>query len=368
MTQVRVLSILNGSTLRPPERNRQARGVNAALLLTGLAGLVILVAGFSMTAGASDASAGAVIMHWFGLGAQAVNDRDLLIIEAIRLPRIVLGLLVGAALAVSGVLMQGIFRNPLADPGLAGVSAAASLGAATVIVLGSSLALPVTSLLGLLSLPVAAFFSSLAVTVLLYALATRNGRTSVPVMLLAGVAIAALAFAVTGFLVQMADDRQLRDLSFWQLGSLGGVDWPKIAVLAAIMALAFSTLPVLGPALNALALGEAAAHHMGVPVERVKRLAIVVVSAVTGASVALSGGIGFVGIVVPHILRLAIGPDHRLLLPASALLGGALLVLADTFARTIVAPAELPIGIVTALAGSPFFLWLLIHKRSVLDG
>ena len=329
---------------------------------------VVIASAVSLTAGASNASALAVTAHWLGLApADAISPRDLLIVAQIRLPRVVMGLLVGAALAVSGAIMQGIFRNPLADPGLAGVSAGAGLGAALMIVLGGSLALPIAGLFSYAALPAAAFLGGLATTIILYGLSTRFGRTSIATMLLAGIALGALSGAATGVLVYIADDKQLRDLTFWGMGSLGGATWPKITTLAVVLAASFSALPFMARGLNALALGEAAAWHMGVSVERLKRLAIVIVAAMTGASVAVSGGIGFVGIVVPHVLRLAIGPDHRFLLPASALLGGALLVLADSVARTVVTPAELPIGIVTAVAGAPFFLWLLLRRRSILD-
>lgn len=354
--------------------DRDANGGNAvridiqrvviALLVLAMA----VAAALSLTAGASQASASAVLAHWLGLSPEdALSARDLLIVEAIRLPRVVMGLLVGATLAVSGVVMQGIFRNPLADPGLAGVSAGAGLGAAAMIVLGGGLSLPAIAAFSYVALPFAAFAGGLLTTIILYLLSTRFGRTSIATMLLAGIALGALSGSATGLLVYLADDRQLRDLTFWGLGSLGGATWPKIATLAIVAGASFSILPFMARGLNALALGEAAAWHMGISVERLKRTAIVIVAAMTGAAVAVSGGIGFVGIVVPHVLRLAIGPDHRFLLPASALLGATLLVLADAVARTIVAPAELPIGIVTALAGAPFFLWLLLRRRSILD-
>jgi iron complex transport system permease protein len=183
-------------------------------------------------------------------------------------------------------------------------------------------------------------------------------------MLLAGIALGALAGALTGVLIYMANDQQLRDLTFWGMGSLAGATWIKIAAAGPIILLSFAALPFMARGLNAITLGEAAAFHMGVPVQRLKNIAIVTVAAATGASVAVSGGIGFVGIVVPHILRMVIGPDHRFLLPASALLGGSLLIFADVLARTIVAPAELPIGIITAAVGGPFFLWILLRQRS----
>lgn len=343
-----------------------SRAIRARGSLMLLAVLLVVSALVSLTAGASDASTTAVLGHYFGLN-NAIAARDLLIIEQIRLPRVFLGMLVGAALAVSGAIMQGMFRNPLADPGLAGVSAGAGLGAAIVIVLGGSIALPFLTSAGFLALPAVAFLGSLATTASLYVVSTRNGRTSVATMLLAGIAFGALAMAATGCLVYIADDHQIRDLTFWQLGSLAGATWLKVATLATILVVSSVVLPFMARGLNALSMGEAVAGHMGVSVEVLKKSGIVVVSVLTGGAVSMSGGIGFVGIVVPHVLRLAIGPDHRYLLPASALLGGALMVLADALARTIVAPAELPIGIITALFGSPFFLWLLLKRRTILD-
>ncbi|MCZ8547672.1 iron ABC transporter permease [Mesorhizobium qingshengii] len=349
------------------EGDRSARARIVILLLC--LGLVI-AALLSLTSGASDASALNVIRDGlFGAmpGDAALSARDSLIVYDIRLPRVILGMLVGAALAVSGAVMQGLFRNPLADPGLVGVSAGSSLGAVAVIVLGGTMLAPLTAPLGTLALPLAAFCGGLATTLVLYQVATRQGRTSVATMLLAGIALAALAMALTGILIFMADDRQLRDLTFWQLGSLGGATWAKIASVGPVIMLALVAMPFLARGLNALALGEATAGHLGIPVQRLKYTAIIGVSAAVGASVAVSGGIGFVGIVVPHLLRLAIGPDNRYLLPASALLGASLLLVADAVARTIVAPAELPIGIVTAISGAPFFLWILLRKRGVVD-
>ncbi|MCW0000797.1 iron ABC transporter permease [Pararhizobium sp. YC-54] len=333
--------------------------------------LVLLVAAAAMFAasimtGAADASLGNVLRWLLGMeGAeQALSVRDRIIILDIRLPRAVLGMLVGASLAVSGAVMQGLFRNPLADPGLVGVSSGASLGAVLLIVLGSSFFGPLFAIFGFYALPVAAFCGGLITTLLLYKIATRSGQTSVATMLLAGIALGALAGAVTGVLIFMADDKQLRDLTFWGLGSLAGANWMKILSAGPIILVSLAVVPFLARGLNALTLGEAAAFHMGIPVQRLKNIAIVSVAASTGASVAVSGGIGFVGIVVPHVLRMLIGPDHRYLLPASALLGGTLLIFADMIARTIVPPAELPIGIITAFAGAPFFLWILLRGRA----
>ena len=350
-----------------PDGDRSVRARFSILVLAGLLAATVL---FSLASGASDASAVAVARDWlfpsFSAG-DALSIRDRVIVYDIRLPRVVMGVLIGAALAVSGAVLQGLFRNPLADPGLVGVSAGSSLGAVAVIVLGATVLGPLTALFGNFALPLAAFVGGLATTLALYRISTRQGRTSVATMLLAGIALAALAMAFTGMLIFMADDRQLRDLTFWSLGSLAGATWQKIGVIAPIIVVALAATPFLARGLNALALGEATASHLGIPVQRLKYVAIVAVSAAVGASVAVSGGIGFVGIVVPHLLRLLIGPDNRYLLPSSALLGASMLLLADAVSRTIVAPAELPIGIVTAAAGAPFFLWILLRKRGILD-
>jgi heme transport system permease protein len=296
---------------------------------------------------------------------EGVSVRDWIVVKDIRLPRVVLGALVGAALAVSGAVMQGLFRNPLADPGIVGVSAGAGLGAALFIVLGNAALAPVMAVLGIYAIPIAAFIGGLITTLLLYRIGTRGGITSVATLLLAGIALGALTGAMTGLLVYVADDQELRDLQFWGLGSLAGSNWDKVTSAAPIILVMLLSVPFLSRGLNGLTLGEAAASHIGIRVQRLKNIAIILVAAATGASVAVSGGIGFVGIVVPHLLRLTIGPDHRYLLPACALLGACLLIGADTFARTIVAPAELPIGIITAFVGAPFFLWILLRKRGL---
>ena len=303
-------------------------------------------------------------------GGDPALARDALVVLNIRLPRTLLGLMVGAGLAVSGALMQGLFRNPLADPALVGISAGSGLAAATVIVLGDRLraAAGLSGPMPYAALPIAAFLGGLATTFGLYRVATRAGRTSVATMLLAGIALAALAGALTGLLVYASDDRQLRDLTFWMLGSLSGATWAKVAASAPAILPVLLLVPFLGRGLNALVLGEAEAFHLGIAVERLKRLAILLVAVAVGAGVAAAGVIGFVGLVVPHVLRMTIGPEHRRLLPACALLGGALLVLADIVARLVAAPAELPIGIVTALVGAPVFLWLLLGRAALADG
>ncbi|WP_412474846.1 FecCD family ABC transporter permease [Rhizobium sp. WW22] len=347
------------------------QGDRTALAILVIAGLVMVSAVaflFSITTGASNASVIDVITGMLSGSAEStLSIRDRIVIFDIRLPRAVLGFLIGGGLAVSGAVMQGLFRNPLADPGLIGVSAGSSLGAVAMIVLGGGVLAPLVHLFGIFSLPIAAFIGGLTTTILLYKVATRYGQTSIATMLLAGIALGSLALAATGILIYVADDRQLRDLTFWSMGSLAGSTWSKVAGAGPIIVLSLLPLPFMARGLNALTLGEAAAFHMGISVQRLKNIAVVSVAAAVGASVAVSGGIGFVGIVVPHILRMVIGPDHRFLLPASALLGGSLLVIADVVARILVSPAELPIGILTAGVGGPFFLWMLLRQRSRLS-
>ncbi|WP_342361444.1 iron ABC transporter permease [Terrarubrum flagellatum] len=300
--------------------------------------------------------------------AAIASSRDALVILNIRLPRLLLGALVGAGLAVAGTLMQGLFRNPLADPGLVGVSAGAALAAGVTIVFGDRYLAPVIGAPPFALLPVGAFVGALIATMTLYAIATREGRTSIATMLLAGIAIGALAASCMGLLAYVSDDRQLRDLTFWTLGSLGGATWAKVAGVAPIVIGALCATPFLARGLNALLLGEAEAFHLGIAVQTVKRATIIVTALAVGASVAATGIVSFVGIVTPHALRLVIGPDHRALLPLSAILGAALIIVADSLARTIVAPAELPIGILTAIIGAPFFLWMLLRRDRAIDG
>ncbi len=352
------------STLFATQRRRLA----IAGVVLGL--LMALLAVVSLGSGAvkiAPARVLEVIGGWMTGDAQVMASREALVIVSIRVPRLILGALIGAALAVSGALMQGLFRNPLADPGLVGVSSGAALAAAFTIVLGDRIFGTVSAQLPFILLPFGAFFGGLASTLILYAIATRHGRTSVAIMLLAGVALGAFAGSLTGMLSYISDDRQLRDLTFWALGSLSGASWTKVMVIAPLVLPVLLAVPMLARGLNALLMGEAEAFHLGIPVQRLKSIAIVMVAVAVGASVAAAGVIGFVGIVVPHLLRLMFGPDHRMLLPFSALAGATLLTGADLLARTMVAPAELPIGILTAAIGAPFFLWLLLRRDRSLD-
>ncbi len=341
----------------------------ALIVIAGLSALLVVVLCMSVASGPTGFMPGralSLIGSAF-IGGIDAGDRDTLVILEIRLPRTAFSLLIGAALAASGCVMQSLFRNPLADPGLVGISSGAALAAVLTIVLGDPLLAALPAFFRLYALPFSAFLGALAATVILYAISTREGRTSIATMLLAGVAIAALAMAGIGLMVFVSDDRQLRELTFWTLGSLGGASWEKALVLVPFIGLPLLAFARFAGDFDAMLLGEAEAAHLGIEVERLKRLAIIAVAAAVGAAVAMSGVIGFLGLVVPHLLRLSIGPTHRALLPASALAGAILLTVADTACRVVVSPAELPIGILTALFGAPFFLWLLLRRRSIVD-
>lgn len=280
----------------------------------------------------------------------------------IRLPRIVMAIFVGAVLASTGAVMQGLFRNPLADPSLIGVSSGASVGATLMIVTAGGF-IQSGALVGLSLVAVGAFVGGFAATLLVYRLATSGIGTSVTTMLLAGIAIAALAGALNSLLSYFSDNDMLRQISLWQMGNLSGASWLKVGIMGSAAMLLLIFFPRDSRALNALLLGESEARHLGIDVQRVKRRLILLTALGVGISVALAGLVGFVGLIIPHMVRLAIGPDHRWLVPASALAGATLLVIADSLARIVVIPAELPTGILTALLGAPFFVALLLQQR-----
>lgn len=286
-----------------------------------------------------------------------------LVIHQIRLPRALLAIAVGGILAQCGAVMQGLFRNPLADPGIIGVSSGASLGAALAIVLLSYFGDDVPASMFYLTVPVSAFIGGAVTTVVVYRLGTGENGTSVSMMLLAGVAIAALVGAGIGILNYIADDQALRDLSLWSMGSLAGAKWSGLGLMYITLVLLMLMFQRDADRLNALLLGEAEARHLGIDVQRLKRRLIMLTAAGVGVTVAYAGIIGFVGLIVPHLIRMLLGPNHRSLLPLSCLCGALLLLLADMVARTLAAPLEIPVGIITAFIGAPFFLWLLIMQR-----
>jgi iron complex transport system permease protein len=349
-----------GSLGRRALRHRAALFALLALLL----GAFLLSVGVGAVA-IAPLEVVSILAERLGLGPLVPHEpAQALVLLSIRLPRACLAILVGGALSVAGASLQGLFRNPLADPTLIGVSNGAAVAAGAFIVLGGSLPFALGALRDVL-LPLVAFAGGLIATALVYRIASRDGRTEVATMLLAGIAINAIAAAGIGLLIFVSDDQSLRDLNFWLLGSLGGVTWDRL-LLAAPLMLGGALAPLwLARPLNGLLFGETEALHLGFEVERTKRLVVVLAALAVGAAVALTGVIGFVGLVVPHLIRLTVGPDHRVLLPASILLGGALLLLADLLARTLVLPAELPIGILTSCVGGPFFIWLLTRRRGL---
>jgi iron complex transport system permease protein len=342
----------------PPRRAPHALPLTALGILLPAVMLLALGVGAVPIAPAEILDLVAARLGW-GTAAWADASRQSAVLFAIRLPRVLFGALAGAALAGGGAAVQALFRNPLADPALIGTAGGAALAAAATVVLAPALPLWTPEWLRLAVLPAAAFAGGAVATAAVYRVAERDGQTSAATLLLAGVAVNALAAAGTGLLAFAASDAQLRTLTFWTLGSLGGVTWHNLVVAVPPLVVSLVALLLLAPALNLLLLGEREARHLGVDVERLQRRTVLLTALGVGAAVALSGVIGFVGLVVPHLVRLAGGPDHRLVLPGAMALGGALLVGADLTARTVVAPAELPLGVVTALAGAPCFLWLL---------
>lgn len=293
------------------------------------------------------------------------SSQSAVIVLDIRLPRILLALLVGGILAATGAVMQGLFRNPLADPSLIGVSSGASAGASLAIVTASPW-LAVSAETGLTLVATGAFCGGVAAALLVYRLATSEIGTSVATMLLAGIAISALAGAFNSLLSYFAGNDMLRQISLWQMGHFANASGPRLALITGVAVLLALLLPGDSRALNAMLLGESEARYLGVDVQKVKRRLIVLTALGVGVSVAVVGLVAFVGLVVPHGVRLLIGPDHRWLLPASALGGGLLLVVADTLARVVLSPVELPTGILTALLGAPFFIALLAGQRRSL--
>jgi iron complex transport system permease protein len=289
------------------------------------------------------------------------SQQQELVLWNIRLPRICLAMLAGCGLAMAGASLQGIFRNPLADPGLIGSSSGGAVGAVGMIMLG-------IAPLGSFTMPVAAFAGAMTLTMLVYILSRHNGRTEVVTLILTGVALNAIAGATIGLMAFYATDAQLRSITFWMLGSLGGSTWKLVYATVPFVVIGCALLMTTRRALNLMILGEREAFHLGISTERLRTIVIALAALVAGAVVAAIGIIGFVGLMVPHLMRLLLGPDNRILLPASALGGAILLLAADLCARTLLAPLELPLGIVTAMIGGPYFLWLLHYTRRTQGG
>lgn len=346
--------------LRSLPRARKA----TALLILAVVGASIA----SLCLGAVDISpsqVAAILASKIGLAlGDGFTDQQGSVLLAIRLPRLLLGIAVGAGLAVAGSVLQSLFRNPLADPGLIGVSTGSAFAVSLGVVLGERLSIGQLSFKTPYFLPFVAFLGGVTATWFVYRIGKSKAGRNVSTMLLAGIAVNAFAVAGIGLMSFLATDAQLRNILFWNLGSLAGATWNSLLVTLPLIGIAVFGLLRLARQLNVILLGEADASHLGVDVERMKWTVIAFVALAVGAAVAVSGAIGFVGLVVPHLLRLTTGVDHRHLLINSALLGAALLVSGDVVSRGVLSPAEIPIGIVTAMIGVPFFVWLLV-KRNV---
>lgn len=357
---------LVADTLAPATRTDWLRrpAPLTVLLLLGVCALLSVLPAVAVGAvSISPLQAIGILLDACGISTGVVYAPDqAAVLLAVRLPRVLLGVIVGGTLGMCGSALQALFRNPLADPGVLGVSSGAALGACLAVVIGfSGLGLALPAAFEPYAISIAAFLGALVVTGLIALMArTRAGITTV---LLVGIAISALAGAATGVLTFVATDEQLRSITFWSLGSLAGATWQSLSGALPFILPALLLLPFTARSLDALALGEREAEHLGVRVARVRRIVIVLSALAVGAAVAATGGIGFIALVAPHLVRMLAGPRARTTMIGGALLGATLLVLADLTARTVVAPAELPIGVVTAIIGTPVFLWLVLRTR-----
>ncbi|MEV7723929.1 iron ABC transporter permease [Streptomyces sp. NPDC087917] len=353
-----------GSDGAPAPAPRRARPGKALVLTVALTLALLTLSVLSAGVGAFRIPTGDVlasVQHHLGLGGAPLDRVGESVLWNVRLPRVVLALLVGASLGCAGALMQGVFGNPLAEPGVIGISAGAAVGAVAAIGLG-------LTFLGNWTITACAFVAGLITVGSVYLLSRNGGRSEVVTLILTGIAVNAFAGALIGLFVFFADSGQVNQITFWQLGSLAQATWPKVLAVLPCALLGLLVAPLYSARLDLLALGERPARHLGVDVERLRLALILIVALLTASAVAVAGIISFVGLLVPHLLRMANGPGHRFLVPGSALAGAVVLVGGDLAARTVAAPAELPLGVLTALIGSPFFFWLLRRTRRKQGG
>ncbi|WP_134739537.1 iron ABC transporter permease [Nocardioides sp. 503] len=365
------MTLLARPAAAAPAGDRRDRGVLRGLggrlgLLGGLGVALVVVLVLGAGHGQLSIPPAEVLGSFFhrvglDLGPMPTHPRGDDTLWTVRFPRVVLAALVGAALATAGALMQGVFGNPLAEPGVVGVSSGAAVAAAAVIVFDLTFA-------GTWTIAIAAFAGGLLTTLLVYVMSRDGGRTEVVTLVLTGIALNAMTSAGLAFLLFLADQQAREEIVFWTLGSLNGSRWQYVGVVAPLVGAGLVAALVLSRRLDLLALGDRAARHVGVDVERLRLTTIVVVAVLTAAAVSFCGIIAFVGLVVPHLVRLLSGPGHRMLVPASALGGAVLLVAADLWARTAISHADLPIGMLTSLVGGPFFFWLLRRARRTAGG
>lgn len=348
--------------------NDKINGEKTKLLIVFLCLIVLFVASlyWSLVTGSVELSQKDIfgaIQSYISGNIDKTNEMNIMVINEIRLPRIILSFIIGASLSITGAAMQGLFRNPLADPALIGVSTGAALGAVIFIVLGSIILPNLPQDFSLYIQPIAAFVGGIISTIIAYKLASRSGMTNISILLLAGIAVNAMNGAIYGFFVFIANDAQLRNITFWSLGSFSGSNWTSVSI--SIFAVLIPSLFLLkyGKVLNIISLGEKEAYYLGVNLQHIKRVIIFIAAVSIGGGVSQAGIIGFLGLVTPHIIRLWFTHNYKYLLPLSMLFGGTLLMIADTLARTIVSPAELPIGILTTGLGGPFFIWLLLREK-----
>ena len=330
--------------------------LGVAALSVGLLGVALA----SLTMGPVSISlthVGSVLFDNLGLDVWSHTTTERLVVEELRLPRTIVGGLVGMALGVAGATMQGLFRNPMADPGIIGVSSGGAVGAVTAIALGISSAF-------YMALPLFSFLGAMAAAFLVYGIALVGGRFSMATLLLAGVAVGSfLGAVISAVIVLVPNNESLREILFWLAGGLEARSWEHVGLAAPPILAGLLLIVAMSRDLNLLMLGDDDARSMGVSVGMTRPVLLAAASLVTGVAVAVSGIIAFVGLVVPHMLRLVVGPDHRVLIPVSALGGGIFVVLADTIARTVIQPAEFRVGILTAFVGAPFFILLLIRNK-----
>ena len=350
-------------TVTPAQASSRTR---TGIVLAGLLIALAVAAVFSACIGQVPTGPSEVlgsIAHRVGLdlGPLPAHPSGEVTLWEVRFPRVVLAILVGAALGCAGALLQGVFANPLAEPGVIGVSAGAAVGASAAIVVGGAFAAGWT-------VAASAFIAGLITTVAVYVLARHDGRTEVVTLVLTGVAVNAFAGGLIAFFTFIASPAARDQIVFWQLGSLNGATWSAVAVVAPMTVAGIAATMVIAAKLDLLSLGESAARHLGLDVERLRLIAVLIVALLVSSSVAFTGIILFVGLVVPHLMRIAVGPGHRVLIPASALCGSLVLLLADLGARSLVANADLPLGMLTALVGGPFFFWLLRRTRARQGG
>lgn len=336
--------------------------------LTISAILLVIIAVWSLNTGVYDFSGASPykILWQVIKGDENLSLSDRYVIWDVRAARIIMAILIGSMLAVSGTGLQGLFKNPLATGDLIGLTSGATLLAAIAIVLGGHFKQYLPEVIQFSLVGISAFIGAFLSMMLVYRISSSGGKTNVVMMLLTGVAITAIGFSITGFLIYISKDEQLRDLTFWNLGSLAAATWTKNIVLVVVLIISYVILIPKGKALNAMMLGEKDAQHLGINVEKLKKQIIIIVALMVGTSVAFSGTIGFVGLIVPYILRLLFKSNYAFILPLSAVCGSILLLTADTFSRSIVQPSELPIGILTALMGGPIFIAILIKFKKSL--